>query len=192
MSSGPTGRTVGQAGPGNPGPAARVVASMTPARRRPRLLPGLPHHGRTALLVVLAAAVLTGPGALVPSATASCAGPLLALAPGATPAPGRSLTVAGTGFADGCQDTGSDTGWGCSAPAEPVTPLEDVRLELVQGGRTRLLGTADAGPAGRDRYAEVRWRVRLPDTLRPGPATLRAGDAVLRVVVAGAQAPSGS
>lgn len=104
------------------------------------------------------------------SATASCAGPSLEEQP-AVLARGATLTVTGSFFVDGCQDSMScDARPGCSsceddAPA-PV-PLVGVTLELRQRGQTWVLGTAAADDAGR-----IAWSVELPTGVRPGSARL--------------------
>ncbi len=117
------------------------------------------------------------------TASASCAAPYLiepAAFSGGTrpdvPAPGR-LTVRGTGFRVGCDDTGGGGVLGCGAEqGEEVTPMEDVRLVLRQRGREWRLGTADAGTAEDGKLGQVTWKVELPGDVRPGPARLVAGE----------------
>ena len=55
-------------------------------------------------------------------------------------------------------------------PPETPRPLQDVRLELRQGGRTWQLGEADAQPDA----STVAWPVRVPEAERPGRAKLVA------------------
>ncbi|MEI5674245.1 MULTISPECIES: hypothetical protein [unclassified Nocardioides] len=55
----------------------------------------------------------------------------------------------------------------CAYDGPPERPLRDVRLELVQGDRTWLLGTADAGTAADDRLGQVTWTFCRP-TCGPG------------------------
>ena len=62
--------------------------------------------------------------------------------------------------------------------------MKDVRLELVQGDRTWVLGHGDAGNAGHERLGKIRWRVTIPSDVRAGrPATLKASTAQVRVLV---------
>lgn len=149
----------------------------------------------TWLLVPLLAA--TGIGLFAPAgAPASCVGPSLEVpgvptgSPVADPStgqvltavrlsPGQQLTVRGSYFFDGCNDT-SDSSPGCSGPqVRSQDPSRDVHLVLTQGSRSWDLGTADAtGP----QYA-VSWPVTLPSDLAAGGATLTARLAGLPVEV---------
>jgi hypothetical protein len=124
-------------------------------------------------------------------ASASCTGPRLGVGavvdeppdagsqPAPVLAPGTSVSVVGSRFHSGCDDTGQ--GSGCGAPESEQAPLRGVRLVLEQDTTEVPLGTADAGgPA--DGYA-VTWRVQVPTGLAPGPAVLRAADARLAVTL---------
>jgi hypothetical protein len=155
---------------------------------------------RLALPVAVAAAAV-GLGLFAPaSAPAGCVGPRLRVpgvrtgTPSTDPATGQQLspvslragqpvTVRGTWFFDGCNDTSGSTG--CSSPPKPppTPPAHNVRLTLVQNGRTWQLGTADA--AGRRHQYAVRWDVTLPADLEPGVAVLSARTAEVPVVVPG-------
>lgn len=141
--------------------------------------------------VVVTAGVL-GVGYSPPDARASCVGPSLGV--GATTDPGQpsrppaslgrgeTVTIVGVFFHAGCEDTGS-SGPGCGAaqPADPQTPLTDVRLTLTQGDRRWELGTADATDRAQ-RYA-ISWDVTIPDDIAIGAATLTAVSATLPIVI---------
>jgi hypothetical protein len=85
------------------------------------------------------------------------------------------VTVTGEWYFVGCNDT-SGSGGGCSRTPDPAPeePARDVRLTLVQDGRTWPLATADA--SGPEQHYRVRWQVTLPADLQPGAATLIARD----------------
>lgn len=151
------------------------------------------HVNRSTVLVFALAA--GGLGVVTP-ASAGCTGPSIyapaAGAParqGTAPAPppvarlraGDPVTIEGIGFFTGCADVFEDDGCGAPRAADPQKPRQDVPLELVQGGTTWPLGTADA--TGADSYATT-WEARVPDQVRPGSAELRAGTATLAVLVA--------
>lgn len=139
----------------------------------------------TALLVAAGSALVLGLAG--PYAVAGCVAPALAVGrftPEATTAErvpirlGRPVTISGGWFRDGCSDAYARSG--CSTrPVEQESPLTQVRLRLVQGGRQWTLGVADAGD--RSSHYAIHWQVRLPATTTPGPARLEAGDAVLKV-----------
>lgn len=141
------------------------------------------------LPLVLLLATLLGltlvPGA-PQGADASCVGPSFVDAP-TTLRPGRTETVAGEWFHDGCADTqGCTSTVGCThcTTDDPETPQRDVRLTLHQGGRTWVLDTADATGPG-----DITWRFALPPGVRPGPARLESNGASARVrIVAGLRA----
>jgi hypothetical protein len=152
-----------------------------------------------ALRVALATAVV-GLGLVAPaSAPASWVGPKMAVTGvPATSSPnpssgvsvttvtltrGDAVTVTGLWFFRGCHDTSAHAG--CSSPPEPPSekPRWDVRLVLTQGGRSWVLGTADAGPPRRQ--YPVRWQVVVPPDVRPGAAVLSAGPTTrVQVVIA--------
>ena len=142
-------------------------------------------------LVVLA--LLLAGLSLVPTggASGSCAGPMLSTRSLGEGPPtlyvGGLTEVTGRWFVDGCDDTGGQSAFGCGAPEplEEERPLRDVELRLVQGHRSWVLGKADAGTAEEGRLGQVSWTFRVPMTAKDGPATLRAGDAELKVVVGG-------
>ena len=145
---------------------------MRPTRMRRSLL--------VAALVGVAVAPFPQGGA-----AASCAGPSLAVERSAL-ARGTTLVVEGQSFVDGCQDSmGCTESFGCSSCSydePPPVPRTDVRLRLVQDGRSWPLGSADAGGPGTDQADEVRWRVTVPAEAEPGPARLVAeGASPLRV-----------
>lgn len=141
-------------------------------------------------LLVLLLALLGLTVAPYPStpAVASCAAPYLDLPAEPTFTRGAGSTVEGRAFVDGCRDTMSCSGVpgceSCEHAAPPERPLRDLRLELVQGGRSWLLGTADAGSAADDRLGQVTWTFVLPTDVRPGPAVLQVdGEEQAEVVV---------
>ncbi|HET8561784.1 MAG TPA: hypothetical protein VFL69_14790 [Marmoricola sp.] len=146
-----------------------------------------PRRAWPALLLLLACTALPWP---VSSASASCVAPLLGVDGSAIPPrhpvsvrAGDDLTVRGRFFHHGCNDTGgSETdAFGCShsAPREAEPPMKHVVLRITQRGHTWRLGVADA-----DGRSAISWDVTVPDGLRPGAATLRAGtSSPLRVVV---------
>ena len=97
---------------------------------------------------------------------------------------GEPLTVTGRWFFRGCHDTSDSSGCSSPPPRRPEKPRRDVRLVLSQGGRSWLLGTADAGPP-RLQYP-VRWRVVVPHDVQPGAAVLSAGPlTTVQVVITG-------
>lgn len=116
-------------------------------------------------------------------AVASCAGPHLDPQPRAV-ALGARLAVTGGGFADGCDDSGSVRSVpGCrdqQVRDSPARPAEDVPLVLLQAGRSWKLGTADAAVD-----STVRWEIRLPTDVAPGPAVLGASSAETALVIGG-------
>lgn len=127
-----------------------------------------------------------------PIASAGCVGSFLAVGTSAEPGPpptapvsltrGQTATVAGVFFHAGCEDTfASGPGCGAAQPADPQTPLTDVRLTLVQGERSWELGRADA--ADRDQQYAISWVVSIPTDVAAGPATLDAETATLRVQI---------
>ena len=128
--------------------------------------------GPVLLLAILSTATLLPFGER--PAAASCAAPYLADSDHLVIQHGKSVKIAGAGFQDGCQDTGSCSGTlGCSrcdyGPAP--TPMSDITLTLRQNGRTWLLGTADA--RGRnDDLGAVTWAVEIPTGVKSGWATL--------------------
>jgi hypothetical protein len=144
-------------------------------------------------VVVLATAV-GGLGLVAPTGpSASCIGPRIDVGedPFPRPAhavvavvrPGADLAVTGHWFFRGCHDTSSSSG--CSGPTEPPPekPSRGVRLVLVQGSRSWVLGTADAGGPGTS--YRIRWDVTVPADVGTGPAELRAKTAQASVSVLG-------
>ena len=134
-------------------------------------------------------------GLVVPlPASASCAGPQLALEQGGAPVLARrvgdaetekllhdvtrdqTLRVRGRNLTFDCRDTYSATQRGCGAPVpdvvEPIVPLQDAEIVLTQRGRSWRL--ADVGVVGPDLTAVL--DVRIPRGVRPGPATLSLVD----------------
>jgi hypothetical protein len=148
---------------------------------------------------VAVATAAVGLGLFAPaSAPASCVSPTLTVPGASTGKPttealtglpvstvnlraGQPITVRGTWFFRGCNDTSSTSG--CSAPSEPepMKPARAVELTLTQNGRTWVLGTADAASPGQQ-YA-VRWAVVVPADVGAGDATLSARTAEVHVVV---------
>lgn len=139
------------------------------------------------LLAVAALGFLVAP-ASQPAAKASCTGPYLLDADRLVLARGTTTTVEGRGFVAGCRDSmGCEVGPGCDDcdyDEPPATPYDDVRLGLVQGGRTWTLATADAGSAADDRLGWVTWTFDVPAGVRPGRARLVAdhgGPVLIRI-----------
>lgn len=141
--------------------------------------------------VVVTACVL-GVGYSPPVARASCVGPSLGVGatidPGQPSSPpaslgrGETVTVVGVFFHAGCEDTGtSGPGCGSAQPADPQSPLTDVRLTLTQGDRRWELGAADA--TDRDQQYAISWDVVIPDDVGAGAATLTAASATLPIVI---------
>lgn len=137
-------------------------------------------HGLRVRLASATVLALVALGAPLP-AVASCAGPHLDPQPRAV-ASGALLTVTGGGFADGCDDSGTVRSVpGCrdqQVRDSPARPAEGVLLVLLQGGRSWRLGTADA-----ERDSTVRWEIRLPMDVAPGPAVLGASSAETPLVI---------
>jgi hypothetical protein len=114
-----------------------------------------------------------------PPAAASCAAPYLKTTEPLVLERGAIVTIEGRAFTDGgCQDSMScSTGLGCDSceyDDPPPTPMEDVRLRLVQRDRTWQLGVADSGAAEDNQLGWVTWTFELPGDARPGPARLIA------------------
>lgn len=120
-------------------------------------------------------------------AAASCAAPSLAIDGKETEqrriplVPGEEVTVTGRGFSTGCDDTGEQSVIpGCSgddeSDEEPVEPMQDVELVVLQGRQDpeqTSLAVADAGTAEENELGQVTWTFVVPDTLAPGPAVLK-------------------
>jgi hypothetical protein len=142
---------------------------------------------RTSVLLIAAA----GLGPVVPlPASASCAGPQLALEQGGDSVLARRvgeaenekllydvsreqpLRIKGTNLTFDCRDTYSTSQGGCAAPnpeaAEPIVPLQNAEIVLTQRGRSWNL--ADVGEIGSD--LTVVLDVKIPRGVRSGPATL--------------------
>lgn len=135
------------------------------------------------LLLLLAAAALAPAG----NAAASCAGPQLRVGAVGDSPPGveigSAVTVRGSFFVHGCDDTGGRT-MGCAGEQRTTeTPMGDVTLTIRQGGQRWDLGTKDAGTAAENKLGRLAWHVEIPADLRPGPAVLRADGATLKVTV---------
>lgn len=120
-----------------------------------------------ALGLLLAAPAVAAATLLLPTGPASavCAAPEVTVAP-ATAAPGSEVDVAGRYFVDGCNDTGD-------VPDPPAST--GIRVVVDQAGESWRLATVDAND---DDEHTVWVRVRLPEALAPGPATLRVERAV--------------
>ena len=146
---------------------------------------------RTSVLLIAAA----GLGLVVPlPASASCAGPQLALEQGRESVVARRvgeaenerllydvtreqpLRIKGTNLTFDCRDTYSMNQGGCVAPkpevAEPIVPLQNAEVVLMQGGRSWKL--ADVGEIGPDLTAVL--DVKIPRGVRSGAATLSMVD----------------
>lgn len=148
-------------------------------------------------LAVTVSAVVTacmlGVGYSPPAARASCVGPSLAVGASAESGEpsdpptnlvrGQATRITGVFFHAGCEDTFSSPRPGCQAsqPADPQSPLTDVRLTLKQGDRSWDLGTADA--ADREQQYAISWNVVIPNDLAVGAATLTAESAILSVQI---------
>lgn len=143
----------------------------------------LGHKGILALLV-LAAATLMPAG----SASGSCAGPQLQVGTGeegpSTVRIGETVAVKGSYFVHGCDDTGGDSGFGCSASNREIeSPMKDVALTLKQGQREWRLGQEDAGSADGNRLGQIIWKVAIPKDVRTGPAMLVTDGAEETIIV---------
>ena len=140
---------------------------------------------RAVLLVLLLGAVLPWPGG---TASAQCAAPWLYVGDREQRRPAISkddpVTVEGRGVVDGCDDgTGQDV-LGCTVDEpEAEVPMTDVTLSIRQGDRSWRLGTEDAGRAEDGELGHITWKVRLPEQVEAGRATLVAAEQELPVVV---------
>ena len=141
--------------------------------------------------LLLLAVLLLGVAAPLGSAHGSCAGPQLSVGRETGRAPtlraGLPVEVQGRYFVEGCDDTGSSSVLGCSAPEESEeVPMTEIRLTLVQGDKRWELGVTDAGTGeeSADR-GHTRWSARVPADARSGPAVLVAGTARLKVEIDG-------
>lgn len=131
--------------------------------------------GRSLLLLVT---TLLG-GAMAPfpglSASASCAGPSLTATGPLVLERGATSTVEGRGFVDGCQDSMSCSTVGCDSceyDDPPPAPMQNLRLRIVQDGRSWNVAVADAGTAEGDQLGQVVWTFELPAGVQPGRARL--------------------
>jgi hypothetical protein len=135
------------------------------------------------VLVLLGAALALVPLPGTPKAAASCAGPRVDLSPGPPFVAGQAIALHGRYFVDGCNDTGGGSSvLGCTTTErpEPVPPMRDIEIAVVQGGDRTHLATVDAsGPD--DGLGVFRTTVRLPRTLHPGPAVLHVGTVSIRL-----------
>jgi hypothetical protein len=126
-------------------------------------------------LLVLLVCGATAPGvtALTSApAAADCVAPTLEVRPRMTFDRGTEVTVEGSSFRDGCNDTGTCSGFlGCQRCdyGPPAQPSQDVVLTLRQAGRTWELAAVDAEADG-----SVTWSVMLPADAARGPARLVA------------------
>ena len=119
---------------------------------------------RPALLVVSSALGLVlsmaGCGQSTTSGVAaSCVGPQPTVAP-ATAAPGQQVAFSVEWLYTGCRDTVPST--------EVEKPLHDVPVEMVQSGRSAVVGTV----SGTGEHFSGALRFSLPAWVRPGPAEL--------------------
>jgi len=90
---------------------------------------------------------------------ASCVGPQPAVAPAAA-APGEQVAFSVEWLYSGCRDT---------VPSDEIEkPLLDVSVEMVQGGRSAVVGTV----SGTGEHFSGALRFALPAWLQPGPAEL--------------------
>lgn len=123
---------------------------------------------------------------LVPPALASCIGPSVAVSPDQGGA-GSEITITGQYYWDRCNDvircvidtptpapspgdpTPSPSPTSTCEEPEPPLPLNDIRLEFVQGGRVWDLGTVDADDQGR-----IRLATEVPEQADFGDAIIRA------------------
>lgn len=151
---------------------------------------------RFSMLIVVTAGIL---GLTAPqTALASCVGPQVSITVGdggsavahvegaeVTVEPGARLTVTGTWFRDGCNDTSSVGTTGCGGPVvsqgETETPMRDVVLLLTQGNGRWPLGTTDA--TGRADSFAIAFDVGLPTDLQPGAAVLMVGPVPVQLQV---------
>lgn len=140
------------------------------------MVPGARPLGMRRSALVLATSLLALPVAPFPQspASASCAAPHLENAEGLVLERGATATIEGRAFVHGCRDSMS-CGPGCSGceyDDPPERPMEDVRLRLVQQGRSWDLDVADAGTADENHLGWVSWRFQVPAGVRPGRAKL--------------------
>ena len=118
---------------------------------------------RSALLVVSgvldAVLSVSGCGQSTSGVGASCVGPQPAVAP-ATAAPGQQVAFSVEWLHSGCRDT---------VPSHEVEkPLLDVPVEMVQSGRSAVVGTV----SGTGEHFSGALQFALPAWLQPGPAEL--------------------
>lgn len=134
------------------------------------------------VLSLLGAALVLAPVPGTPEAAASCAGPRIDVFSRPPFVAGQAIGLRGRYFVDGCNDTGGGSSvLGCTSSdqREPVPPMRDIDIAVVQDGHRTHLATVNAGgPGGLGIFHTT---VRLPRTLHPGSAVLRAGTATARL-----------
>ncbi len=116
-----------------------------------------------AAVTVAGGCLLAGCGASSQSASASCAPPQIRVDSGAVPA-GEVVELQGTFFTDTCADH--------SYP-DPVHPLRGLSITIEQAGKSQLVSRVDAY-SSRGTFQSA---VRLPLTLKKGPAAVHVGSA---------------
>lgn len=142
--------------------------------------------GARSLLVVLLLATVGLGLWFGPPAHASCIGPSVQVSPDQG-SRGSTITITGQYYWDRCNDvircviytptpspspgdpTPSPSPTSQCEEPEPPQPLQDIRLEFVQGGRVWGLGTIDA-----DRHGRIRLEAEVPEEAAFGDATIRA------------------
>ena len=128
------------------------------------------------VLLVVALSACAGPATRGTGEAASCAAPLVSVAPGDV-VPGKPFDVTGTLLFDSCQDTVAN---GSVRP--PPEPLAGLTVLLIQGAEHwALAGGLVAAPDG-----TLHVSVTVPDDARlvDGPAQIAVGGVGTPVVIA--------
>jgi hypothetical protein len=125
-------------------------------------------------LVMAGMVTLAGPWAPAAGATDCALTEQMTISPTSGPA-GATVTVSGTGFTDGCAQSG-----------ETVSAAKAVAIVFNQNGKEHQLAIADAGPG--PNYA-IKLQVQIPTDAATGPANISARSAAAIFTVSGAATP---
>lgn len=90
-------------------------------------------------------------------------------------APGDTFALEGSGFFSGCEDVIID-----GEPVDEERARQGVEIELHQGSRNWELGTVNA-----NRDYSIATKLEIPESVKPGKATVTADSAEAAIRVSG-------